>query len=298
MESEIQKPEVNTRNEIQMPEKNVKNEIQLPEPVLVTPREVSASVPLSLARSQNKLLVTIFNDEYSNKDGGDVEKLSAIKENAQMIAELLKNKFGYEMPSEEDPTIFEPGQFENQAKLVKTFEKFLKKWKRAQPVGRTIDRFVLYYHGHGVQVMGHPCLLTSQWEAIPLDELVNLVGTYVNPSVYYVITDCCANNKTFRDEATLERVEKATTLLRARDFQDKEVTISATPPGYTADARGAKTFTASLVSVLEQSLEKGEAGVPLHQLQGRLRKEQAKHGSNNFPIIAASLELKNVNFPL
>ena len=96
-------------------------------------------------------MVTIFNDEYANKDGGEVEKLAAIKDDAQMIQDVLKSKYGYEIPSE-DPTIFEPGQFENQAKLVKTFEVFLKKWKRAQPVGRTIDRFILYFHGHGVQV--------------------------------------------------------------------------------------------------------------------------------------------------
>ena len=111
-----------------------------------------ASLPFSLTTSRNRLLVTIFNDEYANKEGGDVEKLAAIKDNAKMIQELLKSKFGYEMPSEDDPTIFEPGKFENQAKLVKTFEVFLKKWKKAQPVGRTIDRFILYYHGHGVQV--------------------------------------------------------------------------------------------------------------------------------------------------
>ena len=113
--------------------------------------EAPPSLPFSLTTSRNRLLVTIFNDEYGNKDGGDVEKLAAIKDNAKMIQELLKSKFGYETPSE-DPTIFEPGKFENQAKLVKTFEVFLKKWKKAQPVGRTIDRFILYYHGHGVQV--------------------------------------------------------------------------------------------------------------------------------------------------
>ena len=146
--------------------------------------------------------------------------------------------------------------------------------------------------------MGHPCLLTSQWEAVPLAELVNLVATYVNPILYYVVTDCCANDRTSQDEATLKRVEKATTLLRARDFKDKEVTLSAAPPGYTADAREAKTFTVSLVNVLEQSLKKGESGVPLHEIQGRLREEQEKQGSNNFPMVDASLDLKNVNFPL
>ena len=109
--------------------------------------EASSSLPFSLTTSENRLLVTIFNDEYGNTDGGDVEKLAAIKEDVHMIQEVLESKYGYEMPSE-DPTIFEPGQFENQANLVKTFEVFLKKWKRKQPVGMTIHRFVLYFHGH------------------------------------------------------------------------------------------------------------------------------------------------------
>ena len=47
--------------------------------------------------------------------------------------------------------------------------------------------------------MGHPCLLTTQWEAVPLAELVNLVGTYVNPNLYYVVTDCCAIDRTSPD---------------------------------------------------------------------------------------------------
>ena len=149
-----------------------------------------------------------------------------------------------------------------------------------------------------LQVMGHPCLLTSQWEAVPLAELVNLVGTYVNPNLYYVITDSCANDKTFKDETTLKRVEKATGLLRSRDFKDKEVTISAAPPGYSATAVEGKTFTTSLVSVLHQSLKKGEEGVPLHELQKRLRAEQKRQGSKNFPTVDGSFELKNVRFPV
>ena len=137
-------PEVN----VTMPEVDVSSVVQPEDQVPgMTLGEASSNLPLSLRTSRNRLLVTIFNDEYSNKDGGEVEKLSAIKEDARMIEEVLKTKYSYEMPSE-DPTIFEPGQFENPANLVKTFEKFLKKWKRAQPVGRTIDRFVLYYHGH------------------------------------------------------------------------------------------------------------------------------------------------------
>ena len=162
-------PEIN--NTINVDVTNQKeNTIVLPQTVPTTPIEEGSSaiqavedhcpagktlgpssLPFSLTTSRNRLLVTIFNDEYGNKDGGDVEKLAAIKDNANMIQELLKSKFGYETPSE-DPTIFEPGKLKNQANLVKTFEVFLKKWKKAQPAGRTIDRFFLYYHGHGVQV--------------------------------------------------------------------------------------------------------------------------------------------------
>ena len=97
----------------------------------------------SVTPSQNRMLVTIFNDRYSNDDGTEVEHLPTISEDAKKIQDLLKTDFGYKVPSD-DPTIFEPGKLENQPNLVKTFEVYLKKWKRKQPKGKTIDRFVLY----------------------------------------------------------------------------------------------------------------------------------------------------------
>ena len=84
---------------------------------------------LPFTTSQNRMLVTIFNDRYSNDDGTEVEHLPTIREDAKKIQDLLKTDFGYEVPSD-DPTIFEPGKLENQPNLVKTFEVFLKKWKR------------------------------------------------------------------------------------------------------------------------------------------------------------------------
>ena len=136
------------------------------------------------------MLVTIYNDRYVANDFGDAEDLPAIRDDAKKIQDLLRNDFGYEVPSD-DPTIFEPGKLENQPNLVKTFEVFLKKWKRQQPKGKTIDSFVLYYHGHGVQVLGHPCLLTTEWKPVPLAQLIKLVAEYVNP-IFVILSTTAA----------------------------------------------------------------------------------------------------------
>ena len=240
------------------------------------------------------MLVTNYNDRYAIDDGTEVEYLPTIREDAKRIQDLLKTHFGYELPSD-DPTIFEPGKLENQPNLVKTFEVFLKKWKRKQPKGKTIDRFVLYYHGHGVQVLGHPCLLTTEWKPVPLAQLINLVAEYVNPNLYYLVNDCCANNKEYNDDETLKLVRTATDDVRAEDFNDKEVWIKAAPPGYTATGLEGKTFTASLVELLEENRSRG---VPLRKLARKLHDKQKKQGSNNFPIVdPGSYALSNVRFP-
>ena len=249
---------------------------------------------LPFATSQNRMMVTIFNDKYSNDDGTEVELLPTIREDAKRIQDLLKTHFGYEVPSD-DPTIFAPGKLENQPNLVKTFEVFLKKWKRKQPKGKTIDRFVLYYHGHGVQVLGHPCLLTTEWKPAPLAQLINLVAEYVNPNLYYLVNDCCANNKEYKDEETLKLVRTATEEVMAENFNDKLVWIKAAPPGHTADGKEGKTFTASLVDLLEESQF---GGIPLKLLQERLREKQKRQGSKNLPNVdPGSFELANVCFP-
>ena len=59
------------------------------------------------------MLVTIYNDRYVTNDFGDAEDLPAIRDDAKKIQDLLRNDFGYEVPSD-DPTIFEPGKLENQ----------------------------------------------------------------------------------------------------------------------------------------------------------------------------------------
>ena len=92
------------------------------------------------------LAVLVFFDKY-RKEGGDIQELAVIRDDAHRMQKLLTEKFGYKIPSE-DPTIFEPQSFENPRHLVKTFEEFLKKWKLDQPKGTIVDHFLLYYHGH------------------------------------------------------------------------------------------------------------------------------------------------------
>ena len=236
------------------------------------------------------MAVSIFFDEYKNQAAG----LEAIRGGAENIQRVLEDKlkFRYKFPSESNPTLFEPQQFENQGKLVATFEGFLEKWAESQPKGTVVDTFLLYVHGHGAQVLGEQCLFTNKWTPIPLRELVNLVAEYVRPSRYYVVMDCCSNKKIFDDKAK-NRVEKALNVERAENFQDKIVTINAAPEGYTASAEAGKTLTSALVSLLE----KGEGGIPMRELQDRLREEQMKQGSDNFPIVDVPLNLVDELFP-
>ena len=228
------------------------------------------------------MAVSIFFDEYKNQAAG----LGAIREDAEGIQRVLedKRKFRYKFPSENSPTLFEPHQFENQGKLVSTFKEFLKTWEERQPKGTVVDTFLLYVHGHGARVLGEQCLFTNKWTAIPLRELVNLIAEYVRPNRYYVIMDCCSNRKIVDDKAK-KRVEEAMNVERPENFSDKIVTINAAAEGYTASAETGKTLTSALVSVMEESLEKGEGGVPMRELQDRLREEQMKQGSENFPIV-------------
>ena len=242
----------------------------------------------------NRIAVSIFFDKYENQAAG----LEAIRGDAEGIHRVLedKQKFRYKFPSESDPTLFEPHQFENQGKLVSTFKEFLKTWQERQPKGTDVDTFLLYVHGHGAQVLGQQCLFTNKWTAIPLRELVNLIAEYVRPIRYYLIMDCCSNRKIVDDKAK-QRVEKALNVERAENFRDKIVTINAAADGYTASAETGKTLTSALVSVLEESLRRGEGGVPMRELQDRLRKEQMEQGSNNFPIVVTPPNLVDELFP-
>ena len=241
------------------------------------------------------MAVSIFFDKYDNQSKG----LEAIRGDAESIQRVLgdERKFRYKFPSEENPTLFDSHQFENQGRLVSTFEMFLEKWKRAQPAGMIVDSFLLYVHGHGAQVLGQQCVLTNKWTAIPIMELVNLVVRHVPSTRYYVITDCCSNKK-IGDEKAKKRVEETLKVEKPRNFRDKYVVVNAAPEGYTASAESEKTLTSALVKVLQTCLRKGENGVPLRNLENLLREEQAKQGSSNFPTVVAPSMLMDELFPL
>ena len=140
--------------------------------------ETAMSGPKFLEQTGVNVAVFVYFDEYE-KDNGEVEEYPVIREDTVQMRDLLKEKFGYEIPSE-DPVIFEPGSFENPDSLVIDFAQFLIKL-RDHKSGTIVDRFLLYYHGHGALVLEKPCILTGTWEAVPLVELVNLVIKYINP---------------------------------------------------------------------------------------------------------------------
>ena len=66
---------------------------------------------------------------------------------------------------------------------------------------------------------------------------------------------------------------------------EKIVNISAVPGGYKASSEEDKTLTSALVNLLEAT----EKGIPLGELKERLRKEQDKQNSRNFPDVKGSL---------
>ena len=237
------------------------------------------------------MAISIFFDEYENQAAG----LEAIRGGAENLKRVLEDKlkFRYKFPSESNPTLFEPHQFENQRKLVATFREFLEKWTERQPKGTVVDTFLLYVHGHGAQVLGEQCLFTNKWTAIPLRELVNLVAEHIHPNRYYVIMDCMNSNKEIVDDKAKNRVEKALNVERPENFRDRIIHIMAAADGFTASAETGKTLTSALVSVLER----GEGGVPMRELQHRLREEQMKQGSDNFPIVDVPLNLVDELFP-
>ena len=96
-------------------------------------------IPSTIPTSKTNIVISIYNDVY---DG--VDKLTAVKDDAEQFQTLLKEKFGYEVPFQ---TFFQKTGLENIAtgeKLVKVLEALLKRWQANQPVGETLGRFILY----------------------------------------------------------------------------------------------------------------------------------------------------------
>ena len=244
-----------------------------------------------------KLAAIIYYDIYL--DGEDVVVLPTVADDAREIQELLEEKFKYQLLSEDpNPNVLQScqeKQLQNERYLVNTFALRLNKWKESVDIGTIVDTFLIYFHGHGTAVLKNPCLLTRKWTAIPVDELVNLVTEVINPIHYCLVLDCCSNYEA--DTKAIKRLEEAIKT-RAKDFGDRLITVSAAPSGHTAMALKGKTLTAALVVVLKESLDQGIRGIPLQELEWRLRQEQEKAGSSNFPTVLLPSKLSGKDFPL
>ena len=210
-----------------------------------------------------------------------------IGNSAKKLHRLLEGKYGYKMLP--DPYSGKPVLENKDDSIVDLLETMLTKWKEGEGTGAHVDRFLLYYHGHGVQVSGQPCLLTPDWETIPILELVNKIAEFVIAERYYIVTDCCANRRDWGDEdeeiIAKQRVEEAEDAQQHKSLGEKIVNISAVPGGYKASSEEDKMLTSALVSLLEAT----ERGIPLGELKERLRKEQKKQKSRNFPDVKGSL---------
>ena len=240
-------------------------------------------------KSLENIGVCIVNDQYMGDD------VLPIGTSAKRLHDLLVGKYGYKMLT--DPfsgkTVLENIKDEPSRPLDLLLDGMLTKWKEGEGTGARVDRFLLYYHGHGVQVSGQPCLLTPDWETIPILELVNQIAELVTAERYYIVTDCCANRRDWEDEKAKQRVEEAEDAQQHKTLVERIVNISAVPGGYKASAEEDKTLTCALVSVLESCLEAKERGIPLGDLEERLREEQDKQNSRNYPLVkAGSLSFK------
>ena len=166
-------------------------------------------------------------------------QLLPICASAKRLHRLLDGKYGYKMLP--DPYSGKTVLENKDDSIVDLLEAMLTTWKEGEGTGACVDRFLLFYHGHGVQVSGQPCLLTPDWETIPILELVNKIVDVVKAERYYIVTDCCANRRDWGDEdeelIAKQRVEEAEDAPQHKTLGEKIVNISAVPGGYKASAK-------------------------------------------------------------
>ena len=113
---------------------------------------------------------------------------------AKKLHDLSKGKYVYKMLP--DPCSGKTVLENKDDSIVDLLDTMLTKWEEGEGAGARADRFLLYYRGHGVQVSGQPCLLTPDWDTIPILELVNKIAAeLVIADRYYIVTDCCANRR-------------------------------------------------------------------------------------------------------
>jgi len=173
-----------------------------------------------------------------------------IQEDTKSFVALTK-QLGYKFHYEDD---IGEECFSNHKNLVTGVEKYLKGEK-----ARKSHVFLIYYHGHGAEVLGHQCIVDNRGDYIPIYELVKRVYRQVKPQVIYLIMDCCSDYTKPTEEAKA-RVEAALELEDKADFEDVLVNIRASKSGTKTNAKRGKTFTSlALVPVLKEVAEKRQS---------------------------------------
>lgn len=258
----------------------------------------------TLSPHTKRLAAIIYYDKY-NKEKED-ERLPGIEKDANQMCDLLEKSFNYQILSDDpNPKVnlwtrkktIKP--LENEGKLVPTFRMRLDKWKKAAKKGTVVESFLIYFHGHGTQVVNSQCLLTSKMTAIPFDELVNeVLDVDIHVNNFYLVLDCCSDHDYIATDTAIQRVTKAAGMDMDIEFVDKKTTICAAPPGHPATALEGKTLTSAILPILEEAVKCGHHGVPLSSLQQLLRDKQHSQGSENYPTVQHPDVLKEKLFPL
>ena len=205
--------------------------------VLSAPAEEDFQSQATFCKSLENIGLCIVNEQYEG------HQVLPIGTSAKNLHRMLESKYGYKMLP--DPYTGKTVLENKDDSIVDLLETMLTKWKEGEGTGACVDRFLLYYHGHGVQVSGQPCLLTPDWETIPILELVNKIAELVIAERYYIVTDCCANRRDWGNEDeeifAKQRVEEAEDAQQHKTLGEKIVNISAVPGGYKASAEEDKT---------------------------------------------------------
>ena len=115
--------------------------------------------PASSYKPLENIGICIVNDQYEG------HQVLPIGTSAKKLHDLLKRKYGYKML--QDPYTGKTVLENKDDSIVDLLETMLTKWKEGEGTGACVDRFLLYYHGHGVQVSGQPCLLTPIGRPFP-----------------------------------------------------------------------------------------------------------------------------------
>ena len=181
--------------------------------------------------------------------------------------------------------------FVNPKKLVQKVERYLK-GDYGGDEARKSDVFLIYYHGHGADVLGKQCIVDGDGKYIPIYELVSLVYKIVRPLVIYLVMDCCSDYIDSSVEAET-RVKAVFKLQDRADFEDILVCVSASKPGMTASGKKGETLTAlALLPVLKECDEKGHFSLN-HELDCKLNTLYASKCR-----VTPGAKVKNRKFPV